>query len=63
MKNNPSLALQSLLAEVTALAKASDGEQIADIDRVQEAQQLGCDVATGATFTKLIMLKSQNMAS
>ncbi len=53
MENNPSLALQTLLAKVTDLMGTGNGETTAEIERVQEAQELGCDVATGATYTKL----------
>jgi hypothetical protein len=54
MENNSSLALQNLLANVTTLMRTRNGEEIADIACVQEAQELGCEVATGATFTKLV---------
>jgi predicted regulator of Ras-like GTPase activity (Roadblock/LC7/MglB family) len=53
MEKHTLLDLQNLLARVTAAATGS-GERSADTASVQAAQQLGCEVATGATFTKLI---------
>jgi hypothetical protein len=46
--------LQSLLAKVSANMGMDSGEKIADTGSVQAAQELGCEVATGATYTKLI---------
>ncbi|MDB5838427.1 MAG: hypothetical protein JWQ23_379 [Herminiimonas sp.] len=54
MKESRSIALQGLLAKVAAAMGPGGGERIADVGRVQEAQDLGCEVATGATYTRLI---------
>jgi hypothetical protein len=54
MDNNTLPELQSLLATVNALFKTGSGERIAPATSIQAAQELGCEVATGATFTKLI---------
>jgi hypothetical protein len=54
MEKHTLLDLQNLLARVTAAAATGSGERSADTASVQAAQQLGCEVATGATFTKLI---------
>jgi hypothetical protein len=54
MEKNPSIELQKLLAEITLSMRKGEGEKIAPIGYIEAAQKLGCKLATGATFTKLI---------
>jgi hypothetical protein len=46
--------LEELLTIATAGMTSHSGEQAAPTASVEAAQRLGCELATGATFTKLI---------
>jgi hypothetical protein len=54
MDNNRLTELEELLTIATAGKASHSGEQIAPVATVEAAQRLGCEVGTGATFTKLI---------
>lgn len=54
MDKNRLAELEELLTIATAGMAAHSGEQEAPTASTEAARRLGCDVATGATFTKLI---------
>jgi hypothetical protein len=54
MENQSLPELQRLLAQVSAVTEAGGSETVAAVEYVQAAQNLGSEVATGASYTKLI---------
>jgi hypothetical protein len=63
MEKNPSIELQKLLAEITISMRKGEGEKIAPVRLIEAAQKLGCKLATGGTFTKLIAAVEAEIAA